>query len=328
MLGILLLLFTYVSFVNVLLYSEYLLRLPHFAFTQSALAYLIPPIYYFYLRSLYHKRISLKPIHSLHLLPFLFFFILTMPFFLNTANEKIEILANIYNGNVSLRDTPFSKNLFYFGIIAQLSIYSFGIIKMHQKTKSSFKNTTPIIIKAFVIFWVIIFVLTSTRILLFYDLKSSILLPIFLAFGMYGLAYWSLSKQDYFHNFFEITYKYKKATISPEKMKLLSKELMKVLEYDLLYLDPELTATKIADKISISTHVLSQVINEELNDTFYNLINRFRVKEAKKKLRNPSYSNLSIEGIGKESGFKSKSSFYRAFKKFAGQTPLEFQNSK
>ncbi|MFM6975467.1 MAG: helix-turn-helix domain-containing protein [Sphingobacteriaceae bacterium] len=49
-----------------------------------------------------------------------------------------------------------------------------------------------------------------------------------------------------------------------------------------------------------------------------------RVDHARKLLENGSAGELSIEGIGKMSGFASRSSFYDAFKSETGLTPTEF----
>jgi AraC-like DNA-binding protein len=45
-------------------------------------------------------------------------------------------------------------------------------------------------------------------------------------------------------------------------------------------------------------------------------------------LSNPEYSNYTIVAIGLEAGFNSKASFYRAFRKFEGMTPSEYQKNR
>lgn len=328
LLGALLLLFAYVSLINVLLYSEYLLKIPHLAFTQSAFAFLVPPVYYFYLKTLSQKTISFNIKHLIHLMPFFAFLILAMPFFLKSSLQKQEILVNIYNSSNSLRNIPFNKNLFYSIFILQCIPYTYSMIRLNYSVKARPKNLSSLILKTFLIYWLIILTVIVTRVLFFYELITSLALPILLTFGMYALAYWSLLKQGYFLHFFQQNIKYQKAAISEDKMKLLSQKLIHVLEKEHLYRNPNLTAAKLADKISITNHTLSQVINNELNDTFYNLINRMRVNDAVKKLNNNDLVHLSMEGIGIESGFKSKSSFYKAFKKFTNKTPSQFQKAK
>ena len=73
----------------------------------------------------------------------------------------------------------------------------------------------------------------------------------------------------------------------------------------------------------ISKNILSQYLNEKINKSFSTFINELRIEKAKEFLT--AKTNYTIEGIGYESGFKSKSTFFTAFKKHTGQTPLEYQ---
>jgi YesN/AraC family two-component response regulator len=70
---------------------------------------------------------------------------------------------------------------------------------------------------------------------------------------------------------------------------------------------------------------LSHIINTESEKNFNDFLNEFRIDHFKKLLENDQFS---IEGMAYESGFKSKTSFYRAFKKSTGQTPLQYKNSR
>jgi len=72
---------------------------------------------------------------------------------------------------------------------------------------------------------------------------------------------------------------------------------------------------------------LSQIINENFNRNFYDLINEYRVKEVKKCLSNQKYNNFTLLGIAYECGFNSKASFNGVFKKFTGLTPSEFKKN-
>lgn len=57
---------------------------------------------------------------------------------------------------------------------------------------------------------------------------------------------------------------------------------------------------------------------------FYNFINRYRIQEAIKLMNSESSGKFSIEGIARQSGFNSRSSFYTAFKTETGLTPSSF----
>lgn len=94
-----------------------------------------------------------------------------------------------------------------------------------------------------------------------------------------------------------------------------------IMKEDLLYLDPNLSRTIVADKLGISKGYLSELISKNFDCNFNDYLNAFRVARAIEMLNNERFNMFSIEAIGYESGFKSKSVFYNAFKKNTGKTP-------
>lgn len=92
-----------------------------------------------------------------------------------------------------------------------------------------------------------------------------------------------------------------------------------------LYLNQYLKLNELALRVGLSRNVLSKILNEEYKYGFSNYVKSYRVEEAKQLIQ--SRPELSIEGIGYESGFKSKSAFFEAFKKVTGYTPSEYKNS-
>ncbi len=81
----------------------------------------------------------------------------------------------------------------------------------------------------------------------------------------------------------------------------------------------------LAAKTDMSRHMLSRVLNEEYEHGFSHYIKEHRVNEAKQLIT--SRPELSLEGIGYEAGFNSKSAFFEAFKKIANCTPAEYKKS-
>jgi AraC-like DNA-binding protein len=75
----------------------------------------------------------------------------------------------------------------------------------------------------------------------------------------------------------------------------------------------------------MSTHHLSQLINEGLNQNFFDFVNSYRIEEIKKQLHDPKLSHIKIEEIAFQNGFNSKSAFNTAFKKFTQTTPSQFR---
>lgn len=91
------------------------------------------------------------------------------------------------------------------------------------------------------------------------------------------------------------------------------------------YTHPELTIVDLAEKLKNHPKRISAAINNVQHQNFNSYINQLRVKKAETLLKNEETGNLSIEGIGNEVGFHSKSAFYSAFKKETGTTPLKYK---
>jgi AraC-like DNA-binding protein len=95
-----------------------------------------------------------------------------------------------------------------------------------------------------------------------------------------------------------------------------------------IYTDSTLNREKVAEKLGISAGYVSQIINSVTGDNFANYINKFRVEAVKEMISNFEYENYNLLAIGLESGFTSKTTFYKAFKKVTGQTPNEYKNTR
>ncbi len=106
--------------------------------------------------------------------------------------------------------------------------------------------------------------------------------------------------------------------------KVLVQRLAALMQERKPYLDPDLTLAALANQVGLSGHVLSHVLNRHLGLSFSDYVNRHRVGEAQKRLVDPSNKHLTVLGIALDSGFSSKASFNRAFKKHTGSTPSQF----
>ena len=123
------------------------------------------------------------------------------------------------------------------------------------------------------------------------------------------------------------TEKYIKSKLPAEKAEEHLNSLLHIMETKKLYTNENLKLRDIADELSVSTHHLSQVINEKLDQNFFDFINSYRVEAARKMLIDKKYEHLTILGIAFEVGFNSKSSFYNTFKKYFNVSPTQYKSS-
>jgi len=97
------------------------------------------------------------------------------------------------------------------------------------------------------------------------------------------------------------------------------------MENEKVYQEPELTLQLLSEKLQIPSYLTSHAINEGLKKSFYDLINGYRIEEAKRLLVDPRNASFTILSIGFDAGFNSKTTFNTVFKKFTGLTPTEYR---
>ncbi len=103
------------------------------------------------------------------------------------------------------------------------------------------------------------------------------------------------------------------------------RELNVLMDREKPYINQKLKLDDLAAQAGLSKHSLSKLLNEEYRYGFAQYVKEFRVKEAKQLIH--TRNELSLEGIGFEAGFSSKSSFFDAFKKITNSTPSEYRKS-
>jgi len=115
--------------------------------------------------------------------------------------------------------------------------------------------------------------------------------------------------------------------VTNENIALVEKIEQYIIE-EKAFLIPDITIADISQGINEHPKRVSLAINVVAKKNFKSFVNSFRIAESKRLLEDESSANLSVEGIGLEVGFKSKSVFYSAFKKETGVTPSNYKNQQ
>lgn len=118
--------------------------------------------------------------------------------------------------------------------------------------------------------------------------------------------------------------KYQTSPISSVQADMIQRQLLTLMEKQKPYREGKLTIADLASQLNIQPNYLSQVINEKLNRNFYDFVNGYRVEEAKQRLL--AEPERTILDIALDSGFNSKSVFYKVFKQQCGMTPSQFRD--
>lgn len=298
---------------------------------------LFGPFLYLYLSALVIERKHMRAMDLVHLLPFLAFnlYILSASFS-PSLSEKLQI------EKITAEFHPPFLFLFFL-ILTALSgtIYFLGTIRLFKKLDihifNHYSNYKDVdlgwIRKLVLIFGIVWTALISVTIIhhvfhlfsmvfctdgLFLSLSAFILL-----IGFFGLQ----QKLDYQEEA-SLQPKYAGSKLDQSEASLMAKKLQKHMLESQTYLNPDLTLAQLAQESGLSSHLLSQIINEQLQLNFFDFVNGYRVEAFRQRLHDPAYKSYSLLGIALDCGFNSKSAFNRIFKKETGLTPSQFKKTR
>lgn len=105
----------------------------------------------------------------------------------------------------------------------------------------------------------------------------------------------------------------------------LGDRLKEYMEEDCPYLSKSFNLSKAARSLNVPQHHLSLCIREVFDNNFSGFRNSYRIKHAQLILKDPSNANKTIDAIADETGFSSRTSFYKAFDRITGKSPNEYR---
>ncbi|HAA17189.1 MAG TPA: hypothetical protein DCE41_37940 [Cytophagales bacterium] len=103
----------------------------------------------------------------------------------------------------------------------------------------------------------------------------------------------------------------------------LEQELQQLIQVEKRHLEAGYTLAQLANELGVPSTKVSQWINTQHGVNFREYLNKLRIEEAQLLLREKP--QLTVEGVGYEVGYQSKSTFFAAFKKQTGETPAAYQ---
>ena len=115
------------------------------------------------------------------------------------------------------------------------------------------------------------------------------------------------------------------ASLNSSRISEIVSRITKLMEVEKIYQETDLMLPHLAERLQLPTYQVSQAINEGTKKNFYDLVNGYRVMEAKRLLVDPKNENFTTLSIGFEAGFNSKTTFNTVFKKFTNLTPTEYR---
>ncbi len=146
-------------------------------------------------------------------------------------------------------------------------------------------------------------------------------------FFIYVVGYFSLKQPEIFRMTHVSSKNLSTSRLSDVDVKQLKKRLESAMKENKVFLQPDLTLGQVANQIDSSPNDLSWLLNKIYKSNFYDFVNKYRVKEFIHAIEREEHYNLTILSIALDSGFKSKSTFNKAFKFQMNMTPSQYIKS-
>lgn len=117
---------------------------------------------------------------------------------------------------------------------------------------------------------------------------------------------------------------YKKSRLPENDAEIIQNLIEKLMKEDKVYRDPYLSLSVLSELIGEANHLLSQTFSQNFRQSFYDFVNSYRVLEVKQRIEEGEWESKTLLAIAMDSGFNSKATFNRYFKKTTGQTPSQY----
>lgn len=117
----------------------------------------------------------------------------------------------------------------------------------------------------------------------------------------------------------------RKTLLAEKDLEKLKTKLRELMRDEKVYLEPNLTLADLSRQLGVNATVLSHAINSGFGKNFNDFVNEYRINEVKEKLQTDD--DATLLSVAFDCGFNSKATFNRAFKKFTGVSPKEFQET-
>jgi AraC-like DNA-binding protein len=317
-----------------LLWSETYLKFPYFLGIEIPFPLVHGPMLYLYVLCLTGSAPK-RHIWVFHMIPVFSIYLMLMNFFLLSSEEKIKIYQQ--GGGVYKMLRTYIKVLIVLSGIVYVGLSINAVRKYRTKISGLYSNTEKINLN-----WVYYLIAGIALIWFAVILKNDFLIFSLVTVFIVVAAYFGISSVrilDYqIPETSEITEnpmdtspvaisKYEKNFAGEETIQNIHTRLVILMDAEKLYKNPELNLNYVAKLLDVHPNTLSQTINFIENKNFYDFINSRRIEEFKRIALLPENAKYTILSLALESGFNSKTSFNRNFKKFMHSSPREFLKS-
>jgi AraC-like DNA-binding protein len=322
-----------------LMYTGYIMNMLYLVDFSEALSFVIGPSFYLLVVSLIRGPVPRK--YYWHFAFPVFYFLIHIPFLILPDDFKFNAYVDSYRPDLPFRYVTYPYNPYFFILtdyhsqvtLINLCFYALigtlEVVKAFQKKSESFWNPQHPVLRTLrmgTIQMVSAFLIILLVKLFNENDYGDHILATYIALLIYFTSFSVIKNSGFFKPAsLEDQPKYKTSSVTIEQQQVLLSKLKELMTTTKPFLKSDFCLPDLADQLKTTVHTLSQVINDGLNQSFFEMTAEYRIEEAKRLLK--AKSNIKVEEIAEEVGYNSKSSFNTAFKRLTGKTPSEWRSS-
>lgn len=332
---------------------------PHLFGVAYPIPLLYGPLVYLYAVTASDRARRLAPKDALHVIPFIVAIVATLPIHLMSASDKIAFFHAVERGDVPLVIRVFDPLKLVSGVT--YATVTIAFLRRHRaRVMDSYSSLDRVNLRWLVRLaaagagiWGLAVVVELTQFLprpAFAHGDDVVTLAI--ALLVYAIGYMALRQPEIFR--FDTAefpvvgatprgqespgpsapvetepagVRYERSGLGEREAAVLKNALLATMDRDRPWQDRDLTLADLAGRLSTTPHKLSEVLNSQLRQPFYDFVNGYRVRHVQHRLASDDARNLTLLSLALDAGFASKSTFNDVFKKQTGQTPSEYRRS-
>ena len=313
--------------------TNYHFRYPHSYLMSTSFSFLYGPLLYFYFKRITQQYVF-KKTDVIHLIPTIALFIYLLPTYLLSGSDKLNIMLERVSDGFNAQDS--SDLILLVALkLTSLIIYGHFIRKLYITSKRNKSVNTANKLwnrNIYVIHISYIVCYSVYGILISYNITSGVAYHsqvICMALMVMYIGYSANVQPSVFSGVLtfgdKLFFKYKNSGLTSSLSMELKDNLIALLENEKIYKENDINLEVLAERLNTTRHNASQVINEHFDLNFHELINKYRINEAKNIFNLDYQKNLNIIDVAYEVGYNNKVTFNKAFKKDTNITPSEYQ---
>ena len=289
---------------------------------------MLMPLLWLFTRRNFDLDPRLKPIQLLHFLPTVVSAVIA---FSIPMRERMESILHETSGS----DTwvgDFNTILLIVQMVGYFTAIFIYLYRKRQYIKNNWSDAEYMQkewIPQLMILFAALFVIVMTCYVI-WPRTDAWLIQILNVIAMFFLVYNSIAHAavPYIQGTSEVSVGDDTVAIQPlpdeEQMKEICFQVKEYLEETNAFLRKDLSLSALSKETGISQKLLSRSINGYLKRNFFELINEMRVEDAKRRLLLPENAGYTVDSIYEECGFRTRSTFFLAFKKVEGKPPAQW----